>query len=91
MPVLIQEPGFPSSYVVVFWCSVSLFQITVIVCFVGIIYHHYLEMIVCFVDIGGNVDHHCLEVFVRFVDIRGLVDHHCLETIIHFADIGVDC
>jgi hypothetical protein len=30
----------------------------VIVCFVGIVHHHYLEVIVCFVDIGGIDDHH---------------------------------
>ena len=56
-----QGTVFPSSYVVVFWCSVSLFQITVIVCFVGIVYHHCLKVVVCFVDIGGIVDHHCLK------------------------------
>jgi hypothetical protein len=60
LPVAIQEPGFPSSYVVVFWCSVSLFQITVIACLLelfnisGIVDHHCLEMIVLFVDIGVN-------------------------------------
>jgi hypothetical protein len=46
--------GFPSSYVMVFWCSGSLFQITVIACFVGIIYHHCLKVVVCFGDIGVN-------------------------------------
>ena len=46
--------GFPSSYVVVFWCSVSLFQMKVIVCFVGIVYHHCLEVIVRSVAIGVN-------------------------------------
>ena len=44
--------GFPSSYVVVFWYTVSLFQITVIICFVGIVYHYRLDVVVCFVDIG---------------------------------------
>jgi hypothetical protein len=34
----------------------------------GIVDHHCLEVIVCFVDIG-IVDHHCLEVIVCFVDI----------------------
>jgi hypothetical protein len=33
------------------------------------LYHHCLELIVCFVDIGGIVDHHCLDVVVSFVDI----------------------
>ena len=28
-----------------------------------------LELIVCFVDIGGIAKHHCLDVIVRFVDI----------------------
>jgi hypothetical protein len=41
----------------------------VIVCFVGIVYHHCLEVIVRFVNISGIVDHHCLDVIVRFVDI----------------------
>ena len=68
--------GFPSSYVVVFWCSVSLFQIIVIVCFVGIVYHKCLEVVVCFVDIGGIDDHHCLEVVVCFVDMGEIIDHH---------------
>jgi hypothetical protein len=36
---------------------------------VSIVEHHYLEVIVCFVDNGGIVDHHCLEVIIRFVDI----------------------
>jgi hypothetical protein len=36
---------------------------------VSIVDHHWLEVIVCFVDIGGKVDHHCLEVVVSFVDI----------------------
>jgi hypothetical protein len=49
--------------------------------------HHCLEVIVCFVDIGGIVDHHCLEVIVSFVDIGGIVDHHCLEVIVSFVDI----
>ena len=55
-----QGTVFPSSYVVVFWCSVSLFQLTVIVCFVGIVYHHCLKVVVCFVDIGGIVNHHTM-------------------------------
>jgi hypothetical protein len=38
---------------------------------------HFLEVIVCFVDIGGIVDHHSLEVIVSFVDIGGIVDHDC--------------
>jgi hypothetical protein len=45
----------------------------------GIDDHHYLEVIVRFVDIGGIDDHHCLEVIVRFVDIGGIDDHHCLS------------
>jgi hypothetical protein len=49
-----------------------------------IVDHHCLEVIVCFVDIGGVVDHHCLEVIVCFVDIGGIVDHHCLEVIVFF-------
>ena len=36
---------------------------------VSIVEHHYLEVTVSFVDIGGSVDHQCLEVIVRFVDI----------------------
>ena len=36
---------------------------------VSIVEHHYLEVTVRFVDIGGIVDHHCLEVIVRFVDM----------------------
>ena len=40
-----------------------------IVCFVGIVYHNCLEVVVCFVDIGEIIDHHCLEMIVRFVDI----------------------
>jgi hypothetical protein len=36
---------------------------------VSIVVHHYLEVIVRFVDIGEIVDHHCLEVIVCFVDI----------------------
>jgi hypothetical protein len=35
----------------------------------GIVDHHCLEVIVCFVDIGGIDDHRCLEVIVYFVDI----------------------
>ena len=31
----------------------------------GIVDHHCLKVIVCFVDIGGIVDHHCLEVTIR--------------------------
>ena len=91
MPVPILDPGFPLSYVVVFWCSVSSVQITVVVCFVdigGIVVHHCLELIVWFVDIGGIVDHHCLEMIVWFVDIGGIVDHHCLEVIAVFVDVG---
>jgi hypothetical protein len=38
-----------------------------------------LEVIVCFLGIGGIVDHHCLEVIVCFVGIGGIVDHHCLN------------
>jgi hypothetical protein len=38
--------------------------------------HHYLEVVVCFVDIGRFVDHHCLKVVYCFVDIGGIVDHH---------------
>jgi hypothetical protein len=30
----------------------------------GIVDHHRLEVVVCFVDIGEIVDHHCLEVVV---------------------------
>ena len=78
----IQEP------VVVFRCSLSSFQMTVIVCFVdigGIVDHHCLEVIVCFVDIGEIVDHHCLEMIVCFVDIGGIVDHHYLEMIVPFC------
>jgi hypothetical protein len=47
-----------------------------------IVDHHCLEVIVCFLDIGGIVDHHCLEVIVCFVDIGRIVDHHCLEVIV---------
>ena len=36
--------------------------------------HHCLEVIACFVDIGGVDDHHCLVVIVCFVDIGGVVD-----------------
>ena len=39
--------------------------------------HHCLEVVVCFVDIGGIIDHHCLEVDVSFVHIGGIVDHLC--------------
>ena len=59
---------------------------------VVIVDHHCLEVVVCFVDIGGIVDHHFLEVavcFVRFVDIGVIVNHHCLEVVLHFVDIGV--
>jgi hypothetical protein len=35
----------------------------------SIVEHHYLEVTVRFVDIGGILDHHCLEVIVRFVDM----------------------
>jgi hypothetical protein len=44
----------------------------------GIVDHHCLEVIICFVDVYGLVDH-CLEVIVRIVDVGVLVDHHCLE------------
>ena len=53
-----------------------------------IVDHHCLEVIVCFVDIGGIVDHHCLEMIVRFVDIDGIAEHHCLEVFACFVDIG---
>jgi hypothetical protein len=43
--------------------------------------HLYLEVIVCFVDIGGIDDHLCLEVIVCFVDIGGIDDHLYLEVI----------
>jgi hypothetical protein len=32
-------------------------------------------VIVCFLDIGGNVYYHCLKVIARFVDIGGIYDH----------------
>ena len=64
--------GFPASYVVVF-----------------LMFNDWrLEVVVCFVYIGGIVDHHCLEVFVRFVYIGGIVDHHCLEVVVRFVYIG---
>ena len=46
-----------------------------------------IEVLVCFVDIGGIADHQCLEVIVCFVDIGGIADHHCLEVIVCFVDI----
>jgi hypothetical protein len=39
----------------------------------GIVDHHCLEVVVCFVDIDGIVDHHCLEVIVCFVVICELL------------------
>ena len=33
----------------------------------GIVDHHRLEVVVCFVDIGEIVDHHCLEVIAFIV------------------------
>jgi hypothetical protein len=46
----------------------------------------FVELIVCFVDIGGIVVHHCIS-FLCFVDIDVIIDHHCLN--LHcFVDIG---
>jgi hypothetical protein len=33
----------------------------------GIVDHHCLERLGCFVDIGGIVGHHCLEVILFFI------------------------
>jgi hypothetical protein len=43
-----------------------LFALLILVC---LVYHHCLDVIVCFVDIGGIVDHHSVEVIDRFVDV----------------------
>ena len=69
VPVLIQESGFPSSYVVVFWCSVSLFQWLLVLILVWFVDHHCLEVFVRFFDIRGLVGHHCLQMIIGFVDI----------------------
>ena len=45
-----------------------------------------LEVILCFIDIGGIVDHQCLN-FLCFIDIGGIVDHQCLNFLC-FIDIG---
>jgi uncharacterized protein YfcZ (UPF0381/DUF406 family) len=50
--------------------------------------YHRLEVVVCFVDIGGIIDHYSLEVVVCFVDIGGIVDHHSLEVVVCFVDIN---
>ena len=86
------ETVFPSSYVVVFWCSVSLFQITVIVCFVGIVYHHCLKVVVCFVDIGVN----CWPSLFRGVCSLWWYSWNwwpslVWEMIVRFVVIGVNC
>ena len=52
--------------------------------------HHYLEVIVCFVDFGGIVDHHSLVVIVGFVDFGGIVDHHCVVVIVQVLLILVE-
>jgi hypothetical protein len=53
----------------------------------GIVDHHCLDVIVCFVDIGEILDHHCLDVIVCFVDIGGIDDHHCLKVIVCSFDL----
>jgi hypothetical protein len=44
-----------------------------------LIINHCLEVIVCFVDIGGIVDHHCFRDDC-FVEIGGIVDIPSIST-----------
>ena len=82
--------GFPSSYVVVFWCSVSLFQITdCLFCW------NYWPSL--FRDDCSLCWYWCELVtitgwrwLIAVLILVWIVDHHCLEMIVRFVDIGVN-